>query len=96
MAIEIIPLERLKANKKFARGLSLVAGIKSDYQTAKHISFTVESENGIHNVMYFDEKSGDLKWQCDCKWYTLQNKVCSHIIAVNLMLIKRLRTSTHA
>lgn len=96
MAIDIIPLERLKANKKFARGLSLISGIKSDYQTSKHISFTVKSENGIHNVMYFDEKTGDLRWQCDCKWYTLQNKVCSHIIAVNLMLIKKTRGSDQA
>ncbi len=88
MAIDIIPLERLRKNNKFDRGVSLVNKVKSDYQTSKHISFIVESENGTHNVMYFNEKEGELKWQCDCKWYTLQNKLCSHIIAVNLFLMK--------
>ena len=92
MTIDIIPFEQLKKNNKFEKGISLVKKVKSDYQTSKHISFTVESESGVHNVMYFNEKEGELKWQCDCKWYTLQNKICSHIIAVNLFLIEDKRT----
>jgi hypothetical protein len=63
-----------------------MSSVKLDYSTEKHLSFLVKGDEDIHNVMYFDEKKYDKKWQCDCKWYTLQDKLCSHIIAVNLAL----------
>lgn len=87
MRIELLPLDFLEEdNKKYVKGISLVNKVKVDYSTSKHISFIVEGDETKHNVMYFMEKSGNKKWQCDCKWYTLQNKTCSHIIAVNIAL----------
>ena len=73
-------------SKRYIKGVRLAKKVSIDYETAKHVSFSVEAEETKHNVMYFDEKPSTKKWQCDCKWYTLQNKVCSHMIAVNLAL----------
>ena len=83
----MLPLDFLEEdNKKYIKGIGLVNKVKIDYSTSKHISFIVEGDETKHNVMYFMEKSGNKKWQCDCKWYTLQNKICSHVIAVNIAL----------
>lgn len=73
-----------KDEKLYIKGIRLVNTVKVDYRTQKHVSFLVQGDNELHNVMYFDEKPDDRKWQCDCKWYTLHNKICSHITAANL------------
>ena len=87
MQIDLITLDDLeKDNKTYIKGISLVGSVKIDYATGKHMSFIVHGEESNHNVMYFVEKTGDKRWQCDCKWYTLQSKTCSHIIAVNLAI----------
>lgn len=75
-----------KDSKRYIKGVRLSNKVKIDYGTAKHVSFIVDGDESKHNVMYFVEKFGDKQWQCDCKWYALQNKICSHIIAVNLAL----------
>ena len=90
MEIEFIPLDALKEDKIYIKAIGLIRGMKVDYSTAKHISFSVQGDENVHNVMYFTEKPASKKWQCDCKWYTLQNKTCSHIIAVNLAIKKKL------
>ncbi len=91
MQIDLIPLDDLETdNKVYVKGISLVGSVKVDYVTGKHISFIVDGEDSKHNVMYFVEKTGEKRWQCDCKWYTLQSKTCSHIIAVNLAIKKSL------
>ena len=90
MAIELIPLDELKEDdKRYRKALGLVSTVKLDYSTGKHVSFSVKGEESDHNVMYFAEKSGGKRWQCDCKWYTLQNKTCSHIIAVNIAVNRK-------
>lgn len=90
MDIELLQIESLKEDKIYIKALGLIKKVNIDYATEKHVSFTVEGDENVHNVMYFTEKTGSQKWQCDCKWYTLQNKICSHIIAVNLALKKNL------
>ncbi len=84
MDMEIIPEKELKADSRlYIKGIKIMRSVRLDYKTGKHISFIVKGEEE-HSVMYFGEKPGSKRWQCDCKWYTLQNKLCSHIIAVNL------------
>ncbi|MCL5420208.1 MAG: SWIM zinc finger domain-containing protein [Candidatus Parvarchaeota archaeon] len=75
-----------KDGKLYIKGIRLSGSVKLDYKTQKHLSFLVQGDNELHNVMYFDEKPDSKRWQCDCKWYTLQDKLCSHIIAVNIAL----------
>ncbi|MCL4399133.1 SWIM zinc finger domain-containing protein [Candidatus Parvarchaeota archaeon] len=85
--MELIPQSALeKDGRKYVKGVKLAKTVRLDYKTEKHASFIVEGEESVHNVMYFEEKQDGMKWQCDCKWYTLQNKTCSHIIAVNIAL----------
>ncbi len=87
MRIELLGSNALeKDSKRYIKGVRLSNKVKIDYGTAKHVSFIVDGDESKHNVMYFVEKFGDKQWQCDCKWYALQNKICSHIIAVNLAL----------
>ncbi len=86
MEVELIPERELKKDSRlYIKGIRIMKTVKLDYKTGKHISFTVEGEEK-HSVMYFGEKTEDKRWQCDCKWYTLQNRVCSHIIAVNIAI----------
>ncbi|MCW1293999.1 MAG: SWIM zinc finger family protein [Candidatus Parvarchaeota archaeon] len=84
--MEIELLDVPEAGELHIKALRLKNKVKLDYKTDKHASFTVKDDEKVHNVMYFSEKSGDKRWQCDCKWYTLQNKPCSHIYAVCLAL----------
>lgn len=89
MQIELLPLDDLEADsKRYIKGIKLSSSVKRDYETSKHVSFIIEGDESKHNVMYFGEKMGSKKWQCDCKWYTLQNKICSHIIAANIAVKK--------
>ncbi len=87
MQIELLPLDDLEADDRlYIKGLKLSKTVKIDYETSKHVSFIIEGDESQHSVMYFAEKSGSKRWQCDCKWYTLQNKTCSHIIAANIAI----------
>ncbi len=87
MEVVLLDDKDLKKDEKlYIKAIRLVNSVKIDYKTEKHVSFLVNGDESVHNVMYFDEKKYDKKWQCDCKWYTLQDKLCSHIIAVNLAL----------
>ena len=87
MEVKTLDDKDLKKDEKlYIKGIRLVNSVKIDYKTQKHISFLVQGDNELHNVMYFDEKPSDKKWQCDCKWYTLQDKLYSHIISVNLAI----------
>lgn len=87
MKIELISDDILKKESNiYIKGIKLVNNVRLDYATDKHSSFLVDHDGKIHNVMYFSEKNDMKRWQCDCKWYTLHDKICSHIIAVNLAL----------
>ena len=62
--------------------------VKVDYITTKHIGFTCEDRlyGTKHSVIYFSERGFPESWNCDCKWYTLKEKFCKHILAVFLRL----------
>ena len=56
--------------------------VKIDLETEKRIYFTVES-NEKHSVIY--DKLGD-NWECDCRYFSLKGKECSHILACKIYL----------
>lgn len=86
-----MPLDSLEEDSKiYIKGLRLMNKVSLDYQTVKHTGFIVDGDDSTHSVMYFSEKLGEKRWQCDCKWYTLHNKTCSHIIAVNIAIGRKL------
>ncbi len=55
--------------------------IEKDVETDKRIHFTVVGETEIHSVI-FDK--GKKRFSCDCRFFALQEKECSHIIACRL------------
>jgi len=56
--------------------------VKKDFETEKRIHFTVISSEK-HFVIFDKIKN---KWECDCKYFTLREKECSHIYACKLYL----------
>jgi len=57
--------------------------VKKEIETDKRIHFTVDTDSKNHSVIY-DKIKGD--WSCDCSYYSLKFKDCSHIIACRLFL----------
>lgn len=61
-------------------------GVKVDFENEKRIYFIVRGETENHSVIY-DKING--KFICDCKWFSIKNEECSHIVAVKLFLKER-------
>ncbi|MGC8812435.1 MAG: hypothetical protein ACP5O8_02500 [Candidatus Aenigmatarchaeota archaeon] len=57
--------------------------VKKELETEKRIHFKVEGETDIHSVI-FDKTNKN--FVCDCPFFTLHEKKCSHIIACELFL----------
>lgn len=66
----------------------IVSSVKVDYLTPKHIGCTVKDPvfNTSHSVIYFSEREFKNSWNCDCKWFSLKNIFCKHILAVFIRL----------
>ncbi len=82
-------------SKYFSKGSFLSArrlwnDLKVDYITSKHISFSVLDKviDSTRSVIYFSEKEFPKSWNCECKWFSIKNKFCKHILAVFLRLEK--------
>jgi len=57
--------------------------VKKEFETDKRIHFKVEGETETHSVILDKEKN---EFSCDCKYFTLHNKICSHAIAAKLLI----------
>ncbi|MEM7819132.1 MAG: hypothetical protein QW403_03270 [Candidatus Aenigmatarchaeota archaeon] len=57
--------------------------VKKELETEKRIHFKVEGETEIHSVIFDKIKK---KFFCDCSYFSLHEKKCSHIIACELFL----------
>jgi hypothetical protein len=66
----------------------IFSDVNVDYITSKHIGFTSKDKmyNTAHSVIYFSEKDFKNAWNCDCKWFSIKNLFCKHILAVFLRL----------
>lgn len=65
------------------KGLLLVklGKVKKEIEAEKRIYFKVFGETETHSVIFDKEKK---EWKCDCPYFTLHQKICSHIFAANL------------
>jgi len=52
--------------------------VKKDLETDKRVHFVVKSKDRDHFVI-FDKKKK--KFSCDCAFFSLHQKTCSHILA---------------
>jgi hypothetical protein len=55
--------------------------VKKELETEKRIYFKVSGETEVHSVI-FDKKTNSCN--CDCRYFALNQKDCSHIIAARL------------
>jgi len=70
---------RKKGNSLFEKGK-----VSKEIETGKRIHFKVLSEE-THSVIFDKEKN---EWVCDCRFFALKQKTCSHIFASVLFLEK--------
>jgi hypothetical protein len=67
--------------KKKAQSLFEEGKVKVEFETDKRIHFKVFGRTEEHSVIFDKEKN---EWSCDCKYSTLKQKECSHILACKL------------
>lgn len=72
----------LKDIYKKAKRLVKENRVRLDFETGKRIYFTVYSRE-VHSVIY--EKS-EKKYICDCKYFSVKGKECSHILACKIYM----------
>ncbi|MCW1292810.1 MAG: SWIM zinc finger domain-containing protein [Candidatus Parvarchaeota archaeon] len=81
--MKLLDSESLKSNIKiYDKALSIKNTVKVESISLRNISFIVKGDNTYHSVIYIENKG----WSCDCKYYSIHGRICSHIIAVNLRL----------
>ncbi|MDT7858989.1 MAG: hypothetical protein RQ930_03055 [Candidatus Aenigmarchaeota archaeon] len=72
----------LKETDKKGRKLFKEGRVRLDFESEKRIYFTVYSRD-VHSVIYDKEKS---EFKCDCKYFSVKQKECSHIKACKLFI----------
>ena len=55
--------------------------VKKELETAKRIHFKVVGETETHSVIFDKIKN---EWGCDCRFFALKERGCSHIYAAKL------------
>ncbi|MEM5791143.1 MAG: hypothetical protein QXP77_03820, partial [Candidatus Aenigmatarchaeota archaeon] len=59
--------------------------VRIEFETDKRIHFKVRGETDEHSVIFDKEKK---EFTCDCKFFSLKQKSCSHILACRIFLEK--------
>jgi predicted nucleic acid-binding OB-fold protein len=72
----------LKEIEKKARKLFREERVRLDFESEKRIYFTVYSRD-VHSVIFDKEKN---EFKCDCKYFSVKQRECSHIKACKLLL----------
>ncbi|MEM5829797.1 MAG: hypothetical protein QW040_01435 [Candidatus Aenigmatarchaeota archaeon] len=72
--------------KAKARKLFEEEKVRKEFETDKRIHFTVQGETEEHSVIFEKESK---KFLCDCTYFALKEKSCSHVEAVRLFLKKK-------
>jgi len=77
-------MERMSRTVK-AKALKLLKEnkIEKELETKKHIHFKVQGKSDVYSVIFDKEKN---KWECECRYWSLTQKDCSHIIACKLLM----------
>lgn len=68
---------------KKARKLLSEGGVKKEIENEKRIHFKVKGKTEDHFVIFNKAKK---EFSCDCSFFTLKEKNCSHIEAVKILL----------
>ena len=60
--------------------------VKKEIETNRRTHFSVQGETERHSVI-FDKEKND--WSCDCRYFALTQRDCSHIFAARMSLAKK-------
>jgi hypothetical protein len=77
-----------KKVKEKAYSLLSKGKVSKELETERRIHFKVVSRD-VHSVIFDKEKK---LWECDCRFFALKQKYCSHILAADLFLKEKART----
>jgi hypothetical protein len=55
--------------------------VKKEIETEKRIHFRVIGETEVHDVFFDKQKN---VFECDCRYFSLNQRECSHIYAAKL------------
>jgi len=55
--------------------------VRKEFETDKRIHFIVEGETETHSVIFDKQRK---KWECDCRFSSLKQGICSHILACKI------------
>lgn len=69
--------------QKKAKTLLEQRKVKKEVETGKRIHFKVQGETEQHSVIFNKDKT---EWVCDCRYFSLKRKECSHILASKMLL----------
>ncbi len=72
----------LKEVERKARRILREGRVRLDFKSEKRIYFTVYSRE-VHSVIFDRERN---EFNCDCKYFSVKQKECSHIIACKLLI----------
>ncbi len=73
-----------KVRKKGSR-LFMLGRVRLELDAGRRVYFKVKGDEEEHSVVYDRERN---EWSCDCKYWVLHFKWCSHIYAAYLFLKK--------
>jgi hypothetical protein len=68
--------------EKKAKQLVKEGRVKKQLETSKRIHFDVYGDTEKHSVIFDKTKS---TYYCDCRYWSLKQKECSHIKAVKML-----------
>ncbi|MDI6798907.1 MAG: hypothetical protein QMD12_02850 [Candidatus Aenigmarchaeota archaeon] len=62
--------------------------VKKELETDKRVHFKVFGETDTYSVIFDKERN---EFSCDCRFSTLKQKICSHVIASEILLKEKLK-----
>ncbi|MEM0243423.1 MAG: hypothetical protein QXS69_04105 [Candidatus Aenigmatarchaeota archaeon] len=66
-----------------ARKLLRENRVKKDFENDFRIHFSVKGDKDVHYVIYDKNKN---EFSCDCKWFSIKKRECSHILACKMLM----------
>jgi hypothetical protein len=75
-------MEISKEIEQKAQELVREGKVKKEIETDKRIHYRVRGETEEHFVIFDKSRSS---YACDCRYFALQGKECSHIVAARML-----------
>lgn len=87
--MKLIPIKEITSKKYHSRAkkaLKISDTVELVLDTSQRKYFRVMGETKEHEVIYNKRKN---IWICDCPYFTMKSKYCSHILSVHVFLQRK-------